>query len=114
MLMSIIQFIVTPRIFIADYQEEENDKTNNDAGDPPFVSPFLYYTSCARVFVPMKNWLLVVKIIVFGAVAVSYFLLKGPELTYAIYIPLDFLLEMVLLSYRVTEKYLIDRERKRN
>ena len=71
--------------------------------DPPLVTPFQNYSHCERKFVPMKKWLIVVKIIVFGAVAVSYFLLKGPELTYAIYIPLDFLLEMVLLSYRVTE-----------
>ena len=60
----------------------------------------------------MKPWLIVCKIIVFSAVAVLYFVFKGPELTYAIYIPLDFLLELVLLAYRTTEKFTIDRERR--
>ena len=46
--------------------------------------------------------------------AVLYFVFKGPELTYAIYIPLDFLLELVLLAYRREEKYLIDREKREN
>ena len=82
--------------------------------DPPLVTPFQNYTHCEREFVPMKKWLIVVKFLVFSAVAVCYFLIKGPELTYAIYIPLDFLLEMVLLSYRNTEKFIIHRERKRN
>ena len=62
----------------------------------------------------MKKWLIVIKIIVFGAVGVCYFVLKGPELAYAIYIPLDFLLELVLLAYRLVEKLIIDREEKRN
>ena len=58
----------------------------------------------------MKKWLIVVKLIVFGAVGVCYFVFKGPQLAYAIYIPLDFLLELVLLAYRATEKFIIDRE----
>ena len=62
----------------------------------------------------MKVWLMVIKIIVFGAVTVCYFVFKGPELAYAIYLPLDLLLEFVLLAYRVTEKFFIDREKKRN
>ena len=58
----------------------------------------------------MKKWLIVVKLIVFGAVGVCYFVFRGPQLAYAIYIPLDFLLELALLAYRVTEKFIIDRE----
>ena len=61
----------------------------------------------------MKKWIIGAKIIVFGAVAVLYFVFRGPELPYAIYIPLDFLLELVLLTYRVTEKYIIETERRR-
>ena len=62
----------------------------------------------------MKKWLIVLKIIVFGAVGVCYFVFKGPELAYAIYIPLDILLEFVLLAYRVVEKFIMDKEKKRN
>ena len=58
----------------------------------------------------MKKWLIVVKLIVFSAVGVCYFVFRGPQLAYAIYIPLDFLLELALLAYRVTEKFIIDRE----
>ena len=61
----------------------------------------------------MKKWIIIAKIIVFGTVAVLYFVFRGPELAYAIYIPLDFLLELVLLAYRVTEKYIIETERRR-
>ena len=61
----------------------------------------------------MKKWLIILKIIVYLAVAVLYFIFRGPELAYAIYIPLDILLEFVLLAYRVTEKYKIEKERKR-
>ena len=46
-----------------------------------------------------------IKTMVFILVALFYFILNGPELTYAIYIPLDFLLEIVLLSYRVIEEF---------
>ena len=61
----------------------------------------------------MKKWLIILKIIVYLAVGICYFIFRGPELAYAIYIPLDILLELVLLAYRVTEKYYIDKERKR-
>ena len=61
----------------------------------------------------MKKWLIIMKILVYLAVVVCYFVFRGPELAYAIYIPLDILLEFVLLGYRVTEKYFIEKERKR-
>ena len=62
---------------------------------------------------PMKKWLIVVKLIVFLSVIVCYFIFRGPELAYAVYIPLDILLELVLLAYRRVEKAIMDREKKR-
>ena len=61
----------------------------------------------------MKKWLIILKIIVYLGVLVCYFIFRGPELAYAIYIPLDILLEFVLLGYRLSEKYFIEKERKR-
>ena len=61
----------------------------------------------------MKKWLIVVKLIVFFSVIVCYFIFRGPELAYAVYIPLDILLELVLLAYRRVEKAIMDREKKR-
>ena len=61
----------------------------------------------------MKKWLIVLKILVFAGVIVCYFVFRGPELAYAIYIPLDILLELVLLAYRLVEKAIMDREKKR-
>ena len=115
-LMSTLQFVVTPRIFVADYrpllQKGEKDPfvQQEDGSDPQLKSIFENYRNCQREFIPMKKWLIVVKLIVFGAVSVCYFVFRGPQLAYAIYIPLDFLLELALLAYRVTEKFIIDRE----
>ena len=62
----------------------------------------------------MKKWLIVIKVIVYPIIAVCYFVFRGPELAYAIYIPLDILLEIAQLLYRIMERYLLNQEIERN
>ena len=54
----------------------------------------------------MPKAMIVIKTIVFTGVSIAYFIIKGNELAYAIYLPLDIILEACLLIYRIGEAYL--------
>jgi len=63
---------------------------------------FNNYADLERRFVKMPIWIQVVKVIVFIALIVAYFVYPGKELVYAMYLPLDFTLELFMTVYRVT------------
>ena len=65
----------------------------------------------------MPIWAVIGKAIIYTTVAVCYLVFKGPELAFAMYIPVDLLLEFILLVYRKVEQFIEkkkqDREKER-
>ena len=72
---------------------------------------FNNYKEVDREFIHMPIWIQIIKGLAFSGVIVCYIVFQGPELAYAIYLPLDILLEIVLFVYRLVEGWL-DRRRK--
>ena len=63
---------------------------------------FNNYADLERRFVKMPVWMLIIKIVVFVVLVTAYFVYPGKELVYAMYLPLDFMLELFMTVYRVT------------
>ena len=57
------------------------------------------YRSMERVFYSRMWWLWVIQGILYVGVVVAYFMVRGKELAYAIYIPVDVLLTVSLAAY---------------
>jgi hypothetical protein len=54
----------------------------------------------------MPLWIIIVKTIAYIGIIAAYFVIWGKELDYAMYIPLDILLELIMMIYRKGEEKL--------
>ena len=117
--INVFQFLVTRRIFLVETHKEKLerdqdemmfDKSVAERENKLFEDDTLFnnYADLERRFVKMPIWIQVVKIVVFVALVVAYFAYPGKELVYAMYLPLDFTLELFMTVYRVTAQHLQD------
>ena len=65
-----------------------------------------HYKHVTREFINMPIWIIVVKTIAYIGIIAAYFVIWGKELDYAMYIPLDIILEITMMIYRKVEEYL--------
>ena len=72
---------------------------------------FNNYRDIPRQFVPFNKWLAIFKGTIYTGIIIAYFHLEGKELLYAIYLPIDVLMQIALLVYKFSERYFDEQQK---
>ena len=111
LVINVFQFLVTSRIYVSDYKEQKKTPDPFEIDEPEVKAKtrqavddiFDHYKEIDREFIHMPIWLQILKGLVFSSLTVCYFVFMGPEMTFAIYLPVDLLLEFALFAFRLVE-----------
>ena len=101
---NLVQFVLRPAIF-----DEQRRKTiyeqNEQATEDEYNDTLLiqdedeHYVWMEKVFLRERMWTWILNLITYLAVIIVYFTVDGHEMTYCVYLPLDFLLNASKAAY---------------